>query len=238
MKRKHILFMILSIFMFIRVNAAACTLEDQVKVNNEAGAVTVSASPFEYTYTDEDTESGETFNAIDYLGMVYIYNLTPDIYAVVSSGSSKTNVYYDEENPSVSSYISGGMASVKNYKISIYPTNTNCGKTAIRELNVTVPRLNRYYSYDSCSNYPDYFYCSQFMTSDDIAEEDFVKGITEYAKTHKSANDETRKEGFLEETTNFVKKHWLIIILVILVIGGSIGTFIYIRNKKRKEQIV
>ena len=76
------------------------------------------------------------------------------------------------------------------------------------------------------------------MTADDIAYVDFSTGITEYAKTHKSVNDETRKEGILEETTNFVKKHWVIVTVVILIIIGGTGTFIYLRNKKRKEEIV
>ena len=170
--------------------------------------------------------------------MIDVYNLTSDIYAILEYDSSKYRLDYDPETDGEVSYSTGGMGKVKEYTISIYPVDTECGKKAIRQINVTVPRANQYYNESICSDYPDYFYCQEFMTADDIAYIDFVNGINEYAKTHKSVNDETRKEGFLKETTNFVKKHWVIVTIVILIIIGGTGTFIYLRNKKRKEEIV
>lgn len=238
MKKKIILVIFACLFTLDVVNAEACDLERQVIVNNAAGSVTASASPLDYTYTDEDTENGEIYEATAYMGMLYVYNLTEDIYAIVSDGTDKQTIYYDPENPGVSAISTGGMGSVKNYVVSIYPTNKNCGKSSIRDLNVTVPRLNRFYSYDTCSEYPDYFYCSQFMITNDITEEEFANGVAEYAKTHKSKSEENRKEGVLEETTKFLKNHLAIIVIVLVILIGSGGTFIYLRNKKRKEQIV
>ena len=238
MNRKYLIFATICLCLLFKVNAETCSLETQVAINNDAGSVSVSATPFEYGYTDNDTETGEEYEGTAYTGLVHVYNLTSNIYAVASSDNDKITLNYDENNPNQVTFSSGGMGYVKNYKISNYSTNKSCGKTAIRELNITVPRLNRYYSYDSCNDYPDYFYCSQFLTVDDISEDDFVSGLKDYAKTVNNKNDETRQEGFFKETTNFIKKHWLIIIISIALIGGGITTFVILRNKKRKEQIV
>lgn len=238
MKNKYFIYLIICLLIAVKVNAEACTLETKVSVNNDAGSVNASASSFEYSYTDTDSENGEEYEATAYTGLIHIYNLTPNIYAVASDGKKKITLNYDEENPNQVSFSTGGMSFLKEYTISIYPTNTNCGKSAIRELKVTVPRLNKYYAYDSCSDYPDYFYCSQFLSVNDITEEEFTKGIADYAKSHQSKSDENRKEGFLEETTNFLKKNWLIITIIIVIIISGLTTFIIIRNKKRKEQIV
>lgn len=238
MKRKYLLLLFLSLLFIPKVKAEYCTLERQAQLNNAAGAVTAKGYPYSYNYTSTDPDSGEEITGTDYLGMIDVYNLTSDIYAVLEYDSSKYRLDYDPETDGEVSYSTGGMGKVKEYTISIYPVDTECGKKAIRQLNVTVPRANRYYNESICSDYPDYFYCQEFMTADDIAYIDFINGITEYAKTHKSVNDETRKEGILEETTNFVKKHRVIITIVILIVIGGTGTFIYLRNKKRKEEIV
>lgn len=238
MKRKYLLFFLLSLLFIPKVKAEYCTLERQAELNNAAGAVTAKGYPYSYNYTSTDPDSGEEITGTSYLGMIDVYNLTSDIYAILEYDSSKYRLDYDPETDGEVSYSTGGMGKVKQYTISIYPVDTECGKKAIRQINVTVPRANQYYNESICSDYPDYFYCQEFMTADDIAYIDFVNGINEYAKTHKSVNDETRKEGILEETTNFVKKHLVIVTVVILIIIGGTGTFIYLRNKKRKEEIV
>ncbi len=238
MKKNYFIFGIIGLLACVKVNAEVCPFETQVAINNDAGSVSVSASPFEYEFTDTDTENDEEYDGTAYTGLVHIYNLTKNIYAVASDGTNKITLNYDEENPNQVTFSTGGMAFLKEYKISIYPTNTSCGKTAIRELNVTVPRLNRYYSYDSCSDYPDYFYCQQFLSVEDISEEDFVNGLDEYAKSNKNKSDENRKEGIIDGTKDFIKDHWLITAIITIVIVGSIGTFIFFKRKKRKEHIV
>ena len=236
--KKNLLFLLL-VFLFIpTVNAKYCTLERQVQINNAAGLVTAKAYPYSYEYTGTDTETGEEGVGTAYVGMIDVYNLTSDIYAVLEYNNSKYRLNYDEENEDAASYSTGTMSKVKEYKISIYAVDSECGKDAIRTLNVTVPRINRYYNESACSDYPDYFYCQEFMTTDDISYTDFTSGVAEYAKTHKSVNDETRKEGFLDETTTFLKEHWLIFTIVLVIITATITVLIYMRNKKRKEQIV
>lgn len=247
-KRKTIIILLtiiaFSILGLQTVQAAACTLEQKVKVNNDAGLVSYSVQPFEYRYKDTEENGGSQEHDDDqysgYLGMLEIYNLTDNIYATVTDSSENKQTKYTI-NDSVDGIVSlstGSMQYLKNYTISIYASNQDCGRSAIRTMDVVVPRENRYYYYDSCDDYPDYFYCSQFLTLEEISLDDFNRGLNDYAKTHKSTTNDTRKEGIIEATKDFAKNHWLIIVIVIVAIVGITSTVIIIRNKKRKKLIV
>lgn len=232
---------VMAIFLLLTltsVNAASCSLEDQVKINDEAGLVNVSAEPYEYEYVGmiEDTGESSTFTA--YLGSINIYNLTENLYAIVSNGQAKKTINYYENNGGVNQVSTGSMEMLKTYTVSIYPTNTRCGRTAIREFQITVPLENPYYKMAICSENPDYFYCSQFLNIENISRDDFSKGIEEYINQKKKKEEEKRKEGIIDLATSFFKRNWLAIVIVIIIIISGITTYIYLRNKKRKEQIV
>lgn len=236
MNKKYLLLIIALMFSFVKVNAETCPLDKQTTINNEAGSVTAKAYPYgnERFYNDDDT--GDTGTTTYYYGMIDIYNLTDNLYAVLEYDDKKIRIDYNGGD--TVSYTTGNMTNVRDCTISIYAKNSACGKTAIRTLNVVVPRENEYYSSEACAEYPDYFYCAQFMTTDSVTYDDFITGVENYAKTHKSKSEEERKEGFIEETTNFIKKNWLIVTIVVVAIAGGIITFIYIKNKKRKEQVI
>lgn len=236
MNKRYLLFMLILMFSFIKVNAETCSLQEQTKINNEAGSVSAKAYPYENERFYNDDDTGETGTVTYYYGMIDIYNLTENLYAVLEYDDKKVRINYNDKD--TVSYTTGSMTNVRESTISIYPVNSACGKTAIRTLNVVVPRENEYYSSQACNDYPDYFYCAKFMTTDSVTYDDFITGIDNYAKTHKSKTKEERKEGFLEETTNFMKENWLIVISIVVVMTIGIIVIITIRNKKRKEQII
>lgn len=220
------------------VNAETCSLETQVKINNEAGVVTAVSEPFEYKYSSVVEDTGENSIFTGYLGSINIYNLTENLYAVVSNGQAKKTVTYADTNDGVNKISTGSMNMLKTYTISIFPTNTRCGTTALRELQVTVPIENPYHKMQICNEYPDYFYCSQFLNIENISRDEFSQGINEYINQKKTKEEEKRHEGVIDTATNFIKKHWVAIIIVIIILSSGIGFYIYMRNKKRKEQIV
>jgi len=238
MKKRYLFYFLIPLLIGNVVEAASCSLEKQVQINNAAGAVTADAAPYEYQYVANNTETGEEETVTAYTGMLYVYNLTEDIYAEVSFDHDKKTVYHTDAFDDVVTVPTGGMAIVKNYTVSIYPTDKSCGKNVIRQIQVTVPRQNYYYNEQMCKDYPDYFYCSQFMTVDNISYSDFAKGVSDYAAKVKKEEEESRRQGITEIASNFVKKNWFILlILVVLLLGGS-GTYFYMKKKKRKEQIV
>ena len=132
----------------------------------------------------------------------------------------------------------GSMNVLKNYTVSIYPSDTKCGKTSLREFQVTVPIENPYYKMQICTENPDYFYCTQFLNIENISRDDFTKGINEYINKKKSEEEEKRHEGILNTATSFVQKHWPVILISVLLIAAVTGVYIYIKNKKKKEHIV
>lgn len=238
MKKYLFSFLTFSLLMIANVKAETCSLEKQVTINNEAGLVSVNAEPFEYQYSSTVEDTGEVSEFTGYLGSINIYNLTENLYAVISNGSAKKTVNYSADTNGVNKVSTGSMNVLKNYTVSIYPSDTKCGKTSLREFQVTIPIENPYYKMQICTENPDYFYCTQFLNIENISRDDFTKGINEYINKKKSEEEEKRHEGILDTATTFMKKHWLVILISALLIASATGVYIYIKNKKKKEHIV
>lgn len=236
MKKKMFIFILFMLLGLVRVQAA-CSLEEQVKANNAAGAVNVVADKLQYTYNAYDEEHDESYDIDAYTGMIYVYNLTPDIYFNITDGKDKETYTYADDIDGAVAVSTGTMAVVKDYTIAIYSTNSSCGTTPVRTISATLPRYNPFANYTSCQDYPDYYYCQQFLNADIITEMQFMEGITAYAKTHKK-QEETRREGFFEDTVKFVKKYWYFIVIVICIIVGIIIFVKRYKEEKRKREIV
>jgi len=235
---KKIMFTIFTIFSLTNiVNAASCSLEEQVQVNNEAGAVNATAEPFQYSYYATNSETDEEEEVVAYTGMIYVNNITENIYVIVSSSDDISNKYtYSDAIDGTITINTGGMGSVKAYTVSVYAVNTKCDKSAIRELTVTVPRRNSYHDLSLCNDNPDYLYCQEFTTLDDIDYVSFYNGVSDYASSKKKAEDEERKSGVFEEATSFIKTNWLVILFIIIIIIGCAYVFIKKKNKSKKDK--
>jgi len=234
---KKILYTLVIMFLMMNTVKAVttCDLEEQVQVNNDAGTVNVTAEPFAYEYYTSNSETGEEEKATGYIGMIYINNVTENIYVTITSADDITKKYtYSDAIDDTISINTDEMNVVKTYTVSIYPSNTKCGKSVIRELTVTVPRLNSYYYYDYCTDNPDYMYCQQFTNLENISYNDFYYGVTNYAASKKNQEEEQRKTGIFEGTVSFIRKNWFIVIIVIILI--ACGSYLVIKNKKEKER--
>ena len=235
--KKRLFIFILFLLLQIKYVKAACPLEDQVAANNAAGAVNAVASRLEYTYDNYDEEHDEQQQVTAYTGMIYVYNLTKDIYFDIANDNGKETYTYADDVDGAIAISTGSMAVVKNYTISIYSSNKDCGASPIRTIDLTLPRYNPFFGYLSCRDYPDYYYCGQFLNADLITETDFMNGLDEYAKTHKK-EDEKRREGIIANTIQFIKKYWyLLIIIIVVIIIITVGIKKY-REEKRKKEVV
>lgn len=236
MKKQMFIFILFMFLGIIKVEAT-CSLEERVQVNNAAGAVNVVADKLKYTYSSYDEEHDETYDIDAYTGMIYVYNLTPEIYFNITDGKNKETYTYDDDINGAVAVSTGSMAVVKDYTIAIYSTNTSCGTTPVRTISATLPRYNPFSSYQSCSEYPNYYYCQQFLNADLITETQFMNGLEEYAKTHKK-EDESRREGIFENTVKFVKKYWYFIVIVICLFIGIVIFIKRYKDEKRRKEIV
>lgn len=234
--QKKLLFILFAFLFSFQVKAASCPVEMKVKINNESGSVNAISDSFEYEYPVTDSEVGETTIEKGYLGTIKIYNLTENIYAVVANGQDKKTVNYNKDLDNIVAVSTGAMNVVKEYTVSIYPTNEECGTAAIRTIQVAVPRINRFYTMPICSTYPDYYYCSKFLTVEDISNSDFDRGIENYIASEKNKGNESRKEGIVNITKTFINKHRIIISIIIVV--AIIAIVVINKVKKSKERVI
>lgn len=239
MKNKKIFLVTLfCLFTFItRVNAEYCDYERKAKINNEAANVNVTHETYEDFYMVEGLEPGKMEQASQWYGIVHIYNVTPNLKVTVTDRNGK-KYNFDYKNVVEDTItLNAGLAyEVNRYTVDVYYSDSECGKEPVRSLNITIPRYNNYSEYAECATYPDYYYCKQFITLDDITEKQFHQGIKEYAEQLKTQEkEEKKKQSIIYKTTSFLKKNWLIISLVVIVIIGGVA---FIIIKKRKDRIV
>lgn len=238
MKKNALFLVICFLGLFIKVNAASCSLEKRVKLNNEAGAVTATSEPFEYNYMTNDDITDEQIIQTSYLGAIKIYNLTENLYAIATYGDDKKTINYGSGSNNINTISTGAMDIVKEYTVSVYPTDTSCGKDAIRTLQVSVPRYNTYSVTPKCIEYPDYFYCSKFLTVDNISREDFSSGLEQYISSQDSKKNESRHEGFIKAAENLIKKHWLLSGILLITLIAVVISIVLNKKRKDKERIV
>ena len=77
--KKNLFMVILFLILNTNIVHASCSLEEQVKINNAAGAVNAVASRLDYSYEDHDDDLNEDITTNGYTGIVYVYNLTRNL---------------------------------------------------------------------------------------------------------------------------------------------------------------
>ena len=113
MKKKMFMFILFMLLGLIKVNAS-CNLEERVEVNNAAGAVNVVADKLKYTYNAYDEEYEESHDIDAFSGIIYVYNLTPNIYFNITDGKDKeTYTYADDVNGAIAISTSSFLHPVK-----------------------------------------------------------------------------------------------------------------------------
>lgn len=244
MKRKlFTLALLISINLcFIQVKAATCNYEEQIKISGIAQNAKVEYMMNEYQNEYYDPTYDETITDSTWGGIVYIYNMTPEIKVeIVDRNNKKYNYYYSDADSDGVIALSSGLANeVKNYTVNIYAVNTECGKDALKTVNITIPRYNRYSLYPECSDYPDYYYCKDFVTLEDISEENFNRGLSDYKKQQeeKKQEEEKKQNNIIYKTQEFVKENKMIIIPIVIVLVIVGGLIIFRVIKKRRERLV
>ena len=237
-KKLVYIFMPIIVFLsFINFVYAECDYDTEAKINNAAGTVRAEYQTYEYNnnYYDEtyDEEVSESY----WYGLIHIYNLSDEVYVKVidNNGNSKEYTADDVAADGVI-YVGTGMANeVKNYKIEVYATDSSCVDDVIRTINIQIPRYNVFSTYSQCLEYPDYYYCSEFVSSSNISEREFYKGIEDYAKRLEAEKD---NQGIISQTAQLIKNHWgaIIILLVCLGIGVYIFYIKFYNKRKGKKK--
>lgn len=244
--RKNAKYLLLTLLIFcfaVKVDAAECSYEKQVELNNLAATVKA-------TYEEVEIDTGEKISYVDDNGNIYpdkkvpliekgfnvkILNITNDISVNISSDDgriNKTYFYSDSKNGTIDL---GNIIADKvvTYTIKIYSNVEECNLD-LRTFILLTPMYNSYSEFEFCSHYPDFEYCQEYTTDITYNLDDFMKKSEEYrkAKTKEEENKEEIKKSenkFLAFIKN--NKNLLILISSIILIAG-VTTIVIIIIKK------
>lgn len=239
-KSKYFFLMLLLLLFSIDVNAA-CSYEQQAKLNSEA--VTIKAI-YEEQIAELDRTKYSCADGQDDCNLSYSYfkisilNVSENFYVVVrgDNGFNKTFTSKNAVNGIISFDLEDIM-TVHTFTFNVYNSDkTDCSGTLNRTFYLTTPRYNLYSSYGYCTENPEFYMCNKYVSYTDSGFEDFVNKIEDY-KEDKARQEEEQSKTFFQKLWEFVKKNKTIFIVGTCVIVVGVAGYIIINKKRRKDII-
>ncbi len=241
---KYILVSLLSFCFAVNVNAAECSYEKQVELNNIASTVKA-------TYEAVDIDSGEKYydetfdengnpNMKEYYVKgfkVKLLNITNELSAEVTNslGQSRTISYSDTDNGTIDLW-TNKAENLITYSIKIRAADGDCAGIELRTIEILIPRYNYYSETSFCQNNPEFEYCQEFTTSssdiDSIKFDEMSKKYTE-EKNKDNKKEKIQKNSFLNKIKIFFKEKGVIIFSIIGIMGLIVVILLIIRKRRR-----
>src|SRR5574344_2626607 len=164
MKFKKIGFLLLAIIFLTGMNVYAedsCTYKNQASLNKTASYVKANYEAnknIESTYgQDSDAPDGTTIkvDVVKYSFTFKIYNLTEDIYAVISNNNDaqELTAHYSDTKDGVYTFTSDNQTAVIKYTITIYGNLSGGVVEELSSVRITNQIYNRYSQYSICKGY-------------------------------------------------------------------------------------
>lgn len=232
------------------VNAAECSYEKQVKLNDIASTVKATYEEVEIDtgdttyYVDPNTGAVDTNKIIPIKEVGFnlkIINMTNNIYIVannITTGETKTYYYSDSNKGTIN--LGQKMADeIYTYKFQILSTDNECPGINLRTIDLVLPRYNYFSELEVCEKYPEYSYCQRFLTNtQDIDYMEFEKGIENYKQTTKNEEIKKKKEENLKnKIKRIIEENKIIILITTVVVVAGVATTAIIVNKRRSRLI-
>lgn len=215
------------LFLISQTKADSCSYKEQQALNKEASNVKIN-----YEIVDRRNEIKDEnieINNYFYINII-ISNLTDNLYINAKNDYDNKEVKYfysDSENGSI--FIKGlNIRKVINYSFEIY-ANTSCFNNKIITKKIKTPKYNsEFYNRGICINIPEYKYCQEFIDNE-LSINSQAKKINDYYNSKYLKNNQAKNDN---QKINI--KLLLVIILSIIIVGGLIVLFIFLRKRKRK----
>lgn len=226
----------LLIFCFTgNVNAAECSYEKQVELNNLAATVKA-------TYEEVEIDTGETYfddmkfdeNGENVVLKRYekgfnikLLNL-PDNLSVEASNDLgfQKNISYLETNKGSIDIGTNKANQVINYTFKIKVATGACIGKELRVINLVVPMYNSYSETSYCQENPNFEYCNEYTTN--AVQMDYIKFDEAVKKYESNKKEEEKKEEQtkIERILEIIKENKIIIIsgisLIVIIVSGVI----------------
>lgn len=240
--KQMICFVVLLCLMGIKVKAeerttaedTTCSYASKAYLNKVAGSVEATTD-FKYA------EDGSVTFAIN------IYNITEDIYVVVSTKGTEGKVgeeYTILPTMTENNKYTFDVADIQNiitYSVTVRTNKFGCIHD-IRKFTFVKPKRNKFHDMEECkyNEVLDYYYCQEWVTSDfALSEQDIIEKINrerQKKRQEKITKCINCKEEEKEENRFQKIKKYIIIGLSIGIVMDLIVIVVMIRNIRRAEE--
>ena len=223
--------------------ASSCSYSEQAELNNIVANVKATYEIVDvYGGKAIDFENGKEENdEVDYYvkGLkISILNITDDIYVKVTSKNDDKEYTFrnsDTEN-GVATIETTDVYELNTYTIEIYANKYSCAGERFRTITLTTPMYNYYSQLEICENNPDYYYCQEFISTENVDAEYFYPQIEQYEQQKEEQQEEGNNKNFIDKLKDFYNNNKLIIysVGIVIVVAGVATTVILIKKKRSR----
>ena len=232
---KKIMTLLVAFILPLTIVRAACDYTAQLDLNSKAANV-----KYNYELKTETKEYDDGVSEEDYFIITFL-NITEDLYVEVSNNitSEVKTIRYNDTKDGEASFEWREIYDITNFTIKIYAeSTTECSGDLLKTAKLSTPRFNNYYNRAICSDYPDFYLCQKYVTTNQIDESGFINKVESYinGKVDDKGNDikqEDKKFNFKE----FIKYNVKYIIGGVVVIGVAGGVAIYLKKTKKQRDL-
>lgn len=228
--------------------ASSCSYEEQAELNDIVANVKASYEVVDIydgkAYVVDDPDENGVFPEVDHYVKgfnINILNVTEDIYVKVTNNyNNEEKIFrYQDSNNGIVTFQTREVEHLVTYTIEVYANKYSCIGERFHVLYVSTPIYNSYSNTPNCENNKDFYYCQEFISSENISYGDFLTQIGEYEQKQAKQQEENKSndnKNFLERIKEFYKNNKVIVysIGVIIVVMGVTTTVILIKKKRSR----
>lgn len=227
--------------------ASSCSYSEQAELNEIVSHVNANYEIVDVykgkVYDLDHPDENGYIKEVDYYIKAFninILNITEDIYVKVSNNYNdevKTFRYSDAQD-GVITFQTTEVENLITYTIEVYSNKYACAGEMFRKLTLTTPLYNNYSERPQCEGNKDFYYCQEFITSENISYTEFVEKINKYTEQKQVEVEKQQEENknFFEKLKKFYKDNAIVInsVGVAIVVMGVATTVVLIKKKRSR----
>ena len=154
-----------------------------------------------------------------------------DTYLIVYAIKNEINIKKGEYIETTDVY------ELNTYTIEIYANKYSCAGERFRTIPLITPMYNPYSELAVCQNNSEFYYCQQFISSENISLGDFINQVEKYTEEkQEEQQQEENNKNFIDKLKDFYNNNKLIIysVGIVIVVAGVATTVILIKKKRSR----
>lgn len=238
-------------FLFLIPNfvtaASSCSYSEQAELNEIVSHVNADYEVVDVyngkVYDLDHPDENGYIKEVDYYIKAFnirILNLTEDIYVKVSNNINDDvrTFRYSDTQDGVIVFQTTEVENLVTYTIEVYSNKYACAGEMFRKFNLTTPLYNNYSERPQCEDSKDFYYCQEFISSENITYTEFVEKVKEYKEKKQAEQEEEQKinKSFMEKIKEFYKDNAIVInsVGVAIVVMGVTTAVVLIKKKRSR----